>query len=98
MDHHLVAARSTQTLFGDVVERYRRPLIIANPSSDRQFRKVIDTALRSGNWRPEELEALLRTQYPRAVVRPRELAGEQTPVWYVYRDGHWIKSELDAES
>jgi hypothetical protein len=23
-------------------------------------------------------------------VRPRELAGERTQIWYVYRDGHWV--------
>jgi hypothetical protein len=41
---------------------------------------------------PEELEAMLRDSYPRAVVRPRALSGETLVVWYVYRDGHWVSS------
>ena len=32
----------------------------------------------------------LRTRYPRATVRRRELAAELHLVWYVYRDGHWV--------
>jgi hypothetical protein len=44
---------------------------------------------------PDELQALLRTRYPNAAVHARELAGERILVWYVYRDGHWIRSSRD---
>jgi hypothetical protein len=54
--------------------------------------------LLTGEWRPETLEAALRTRYPNALVRPRGLAGERTEVWYVYRDGHWIGRETDVGS
>ena len=39
-----------------------------------------------------DLQRRLRAWYPNAVVRPRDLANEQSNVWYVYRDGHWIPS------
>lgn len=39
---------------------------------------------------PAELEQALRASHPQAVVHRRELDAERTPVWYVYRDGHWI--------
>ena len=75
----------------------RRPVVIANPPGDREFRQMIDSALVSGGWLPRDLEKLLRTRYPNAVVRPRELDAERIAVWYVYRDGHWIRSEEHAE-
>jgi hypothetical protein len=68
-----------------------RPTIIANPPGDRPFRGLIDGFLLSGGRRPEDLEVVLRARFPMAVVRPRGLAGEQFEVWYVYRDGHWIR-------
>ena len=71
----------------------RRPLIVANPPGDAAFRALIDGVLSAGVGSPHELEAALRATYPQAVVRPRELAGESFEVWYVYRDGHWIRSE-----
>jgi len=71
----------------------RRPMIVANPPGDQEFRQVIDRFLLAGGGEPRDLEATLRTSYPQAVVRPRELAGEHFEVWYVYRDGHWIGSE-----
>jgi hypothetical protein len=49
--------------------------------------------LLSGGQSPEELQAILRTRYPDAVVRQRGLAGERLDVWYVYRDGHWTGGE-----
>jgi hypothetical protein len=75
----------------------RRPVIIANPPGDREFRRMINAALLSGAWRPHDLEKMLRARYPDAVVRPRELEAERIAVWYVYRDGHWIRGEPDAE-
>ena len=76
----------------------RRPVIVANPPGDRRFVGMIDAGILSGVARPEELEAILRTRYPKAIVRPRDLDGERAAVWYVYREGHWIRSDEDAHS
>ena len=65
-------------------------MIIANPPGDQRFRAMIDAFLVAGGHRPEDLEAVLRVQFPEALVRPRDLAAERFDVWYVYRDGHWI--------
>lgn len=78
------------------LDRPPRPVIVANPSGDPPFRAMIDAFLLSAGSRPEDLEVALRTRYPLAVVRPRGLAGERVEVWYVYRDGHWIRSEDDG--
>jgi hypothetical protein len=67
-----------------------RPLIVVNPTSDDAFRERIDRHLATGVVRPSDLEALLRIDYPRTVVRRRELTDEEIEIWYVYRDGHWI--------
>lgn len=64
--------------------------IIRNPASDREFERAIERALRAGASSPEDLEAQLRQQYPRALVRPRDLAEEPIRTWYVYREGRWI--------
>jgi hypothetical protein len=74
----------------------RRPIVVANPPGDRVFRNMIDAFLMSGGGPPAKLEEALRTMYPEAVVRPRELSGETFDVWYVYRDGHWIRSATSA--
>jgi hypothetical protein len=74
----------------------RRPIVVVNPSNDAGFRETVDRFVTTGGSRPDDLEAVLRTRYPEAVVRPRELAGERFEVWYVYRDGHWIRSEADV--
>ena len=74
----------------------RRPIVVVNPSTDSAFREMVDRFVATGASRPDDLEAVLRTRYPDAVVRPRELAGERFDVWYVYRDGHWIRSEADV--
>ena len=74
----------------------RRPTIVANPADDMQFRARIDAFLMIAAPRARDLEAALRVDYPAAVVRPRALAGERLEIWYVYRDGHWIRGEGDA--
>jgi len=74
----------------------RRPTIVANPPDDAQFGALIAAFLMSGGGRAEDLEAALRAEYPEAVVRPRALAGERFEVWYVYRDGHWVRSGGNA--
>ena len=75
----------------------RRPTIVANPSDDQRFRARIDAFLMTEAPRATDLEAALRAEYPAAVVRPRALAGEPLEIWYVYRDGHWIRGEDDAQ-
>ena len=76
----------------------RRPIVVVNPSNDAPFREMVDRFVATGGSRPDDLEAVLRTRFPEAVVRPRELAGERFEVWYVYRDGHWIRSEADVRT
>jgi len=68
-----------------------RPTIIRNPPNDHEFEQAIDDVLGNGVVDPAVAQERLREQYPMAVVRPRGLAGERTPVWYVYRDGRWIR-------
>jgi hypothetical protein len=69
------------------------PLIVANPAADVTFRGRIDRYVTSGSVRPAELQAALRSHYPRAVVRRRELTDEELEVWYVYREGRWITGD-----
>jgi len=92
-------------LFGGSLEEHessslsvpaRRPIVVVNPSNDVGFREMVDGFVATGGSRPDDLEVVLRTRYPEAVVRPRELAGERFEVWYVYRDGHWIRGEANA--
>lgn len=78
------------------LDEIRRPTIVANPSGDLRFRARIDALLMVDGTRARDLEAALRAEYPAAVVRPRALAGERLEIWYVYRDGHWIRGEDDA--
>jgi hypothetical protein len=74
----------------------RRPVIVANPPGDADFRGLIDRSLGSGVESPQNLESVLRTRFPKAVVRPRDLSNERLDVWYVYRDGHWIRGDSDG--
>ena len=75
--------------------RRPRPVIVANPPTDRSFRALIDRFLLAGGEEARDLQAALRVRYPLAIVRPRELAGESVEVWYVYRDGRWIRTADD---
>jgi hypothetical protein len=67
----------------------QRPTLVSNPADDLAFASAAEAALEEGQS-PSELQVLLRREYPRAVVRARDLAGERPVVWYVYRDGHWV--------
>jgi len=64
--------------------------IVRNPVDDEEFERAVAEAVNPAQQDSAELERLLRVSYPRAVVRPRELAGERGVVWYVYREGHWV--------
>jgi hypothetical protein len=70
----------------------QRPTLITNPATDIAFRDHAESVLREGQS-VAELQQLLRGDYPRAVVRARDLAGERSVVWYVYRDGHWVPGD-----
>lgn len=66
-----------------------KPTIIRNPPNDAEFRDAIDEMLAADVDDPVAAQEWLRQRYPRAVVRPRELAGERGVFWYVYREGRW---------
>jgi len=72
----------------------QRPTVVTNPADDVPFRDAAAGALQEGQT-PDELQLLLRRDYPRAVVRARDLAGERAVVWYVYREGHWVARDRD---
>jgi hypothetical protein len=69
-----------------------RPALVINPAGDVAFRDHAEAALQEGRS-ARELQQILRRDYPRTVVRARDLAGERQVVWYVYRDGHWIAGD-----
>ena len=67
-----------------------RPVLVVNPATDGPFdARARELALASRT--PAELQAALRPEYPEAVVRSRDLAGEDE-TRYVYRDGRWVPS------
>ena len=68
-----------------------RPTLILSPPDDATFRSLATGFLEEGVATPAVLEARLRREYPDAIVRERELAGERTQIWYVYRDGRWVR-------
>ncbi len=69
-----------------------RTTLVLNPPEDEAFGSFARALVENGGVAPLELQDRLRDRYPQAIVRPRELAGEQAHVWYVYRDGHWIRT------
>jgi len=62
-----------------------------NPPDDAEFQAFVRSAIDDSSVGPEQLQVLLRVRYPRAIVRRRDLVGERVQVWYVYRDGHWVR-------
>jgi hypothetical protein len=67
-----------------------RPVLVLNPPDDLAFRDLATALMDDGIRAPASLQARLREEHPHAIVRPRDLVGEQVPVWYVYRDGRWV--------
>ena len=63
--------------------------------TDQEFATFVRDSARDTDG-PAELQAALRDRYPRAVVRSRDLSGETTSVWYVYRDGRWSPPDAGA--
>ena len=72
----------------------RLPTLAINPGEDRTF--VIEAvrlaeALESDSiLTPASLTVSLHGRYPDAVVHERDLAGERSRLWYIYRDGRWV--------
>ena len=58
------------------------------PRGDVDFVALVDLAALDA-VSPADLQKRLRESYPHAVVRERDLQGERSDVWYVYRDGSW---------
>jgi len=73
----------------------RAPAIVANPGDDDEFASRAWHLIEAGADTPGRLESMLRSLYPWAVVRRRELSGEPIEIWYVYRDGHWVPPSTD---
>jgi hypothetical protein len=73
------------------MRRHERPglTLVLNPASDWRF-ALRASELAAPGVTLESLQATLRHEYPNLVVRRRELSGESTEIWYVYRDGHWV--------
>jgi hypothetical protein len=67
------------------------PTLVLNPPDDEAFRSYALGLVEGGALEPSTLEGRLRGRYPAAIVRPRELAGERAQIWYVYRDGRWVR-------
>ena len=70
----------------------RWPTLVLNPPDDEAFRALAEGLVRGGIDQPDALQDCLREVYPLVRVRPRELAGEPALIWYVYREGHWIRT------
>jgi hypothetical protein len=67
-----------------------RPTLVLNPADDEAFASTAEALVEGGIALPSALQLTLRHRWPLALVRPRELAGEPTAIWYVYRDGRWV--------
>lgn len=67
--------------------------IVRNPATDAEFERAVNAIVDAGVRDFAEAQARLRERYPHAVVRPRDLTGESTPVWYIYREGRWIPGD-----
>jgi hypothetical protein len=74
------------------------PALHLNPSDDDAFAAAVDRLLAGGLRDAGEVQRRLRSAYPGALVRPRDLAHEPFVVWYVYRDGRWTPPDFDATS
>lgn len=71
-------------------------VLVINPRSDQHFVARAEEAATDAAT-AEELQGRLRVDYPRAVVRLRQISGESDLVWYVYREGRWVPPEGATE-
>lgn len=74
-----------------VSESEQLPTLVLNPPDDEDFRSTAERLIGNGCDEPTLLQHDLRRRWPGAIVRRRDLSGEQAQIWYVYRDGHWIR-------
>ena len=73
---------------GEARDDISRPQLVTLPGTDRLFQRFVGMALEAlGTPSMRRLQLHLRSLYPHAVVRRREIAGEPRPTWYVLRDG-----------
>jgi hypothetical protein len=73
-----------------------RPTLLVNPQTDGRLRSRLEMMLdEHGPATPGDLEALVKPEYPRLVVRARSLEHESLVVWYVYREGYWVPATKD---
>ena len=72
--------------------RERIVQLVCNPADDTTFRAAAESLLAVGVASPAALQRLLEPRYPDVVVRARGLSNEDFDVWYVYRDGAWVRS------
>lgn len=70
----------------------QRPVLVVIPSDDSTFASRAEQLLSDGASTLAGLQGALRADYPKAIVRPRDLSSETQAQWYVYRDGRWIPS------
>jgi hypothetical protein len=69
----------------------QRPVLIVNPRDDPAFGAFAEELVAGGVHTTDALEAALRRHYPLATVHKREISAERAVVWYVYREGRWIR-------
>ncbi len=69
------------------------PVLIINPANDLELAAWARNLMKGRNWTPKTLEAELRLTFPNVVVHSRDLSGERTQIWYVYREGRWISTD-----
>ncbi len=73
-----------------------RPTLLVNPPTDTRLRQELEAMLdEHAPATPAELQALVHAEYPRLVVRARQLEHESAVVWYVYREGYWVPATKD---
>ena len=68
----------------------RRLQLIVNPDDDVDFAQFVER-LAPACETSADLQTALRGSDPRAVVNERGLSAEWITVWYVYRDGRWVR-------
>jgi hypothetical protein len=68
-----------------------RRFLIINPRSDSGFVDFVNDSASAET--PEQLQEVLRAQFPHAIVRLRNLDGEPFSAWYIYREGYWVSDE-----
>ena len=70
----------------------QRAVLIVNPRDDEAFGDLVEGFVAAGAETTAALQAALRhAGYTRATVHPREISAEPVVVWYVYREGRWIR-------